>query len=157
MGRLDARSCGRRARGPRPALGRLLLHADDLPGFELATPVPPVLSLVPKWDAWTMGYPLDGRARFLDRDVHDRVFDGDGNGLAMVLRGGRAVGAWAHRGERGRLAVDLDLFEPVLPAERDALERELAAIATFLGYRAAAVRTCRRIPHRRRQRRPLDG
>jgi len=136
----------------------LLLHADDLPAFETTTPLAPVLTLVPKWDAWTMGYPLDGRARFLDRDVHDRVFDGDGNGLAMVLRGGRALGAWAHRGERGRLAVDLDLFEPVRPAERDALETELAAIATFLGYRGAVVREEPSvIPNRRRQRRPFDG
>jgi hypothetical protein len=135
----------------------LRLLAADLPAFEAAQALPPVLTLVPKWDAWTMGYPLDGRARFLDRDVHDRVFDGDGNGLAMVLRGGRAVGAWVHRGEGGQLAVDLDLFEPLRRGERDAVETELAAIASFLGYRGTVVRDVASvIPNRRRQRRPLE-
>ena len=136
----------------------LLLLAGDLAQFEASAALPPVLTLVPKWDAWTMGYPLDGRSRFLGRDVHDRVFDGDGNGLAMVLRGGRAVGAWAHRGERGQLAVDLDLFEPVGRGERDAIETELASIAAFLGYRGTVIRDVASvIPNRRRQRRPLDG
>ena len=136
----------------------LRLLAGDLPGFEAAPQLPPVLTLLPKWDAWTMGYPLDGRGRFLELETHDRVFDGDGNGLAMVLRGGRAIGAWAHRGERGLLAVDLDLFERMRSAEREALEAELAAVAAFLGYRGTVVRDVGSvIPKRRRQRKPLEG
>ena len=68
------------------------------PRYEAAPPLAGELVLAPKWDAWTMGYPVDGRARFVDRDVHDRLFDGDGNGLGAVLVAGRAVGAWGHRG-----------------------------------------------------------
>jgi hypothetical protein len=136
----------------------LRLLAADVPAFEAAVPLPDAVTLVPRWDSWTMGYPLDGRGRFLDRAVHDRVFDGDGNGLAMVLRGGRAIGAWAHRGERGTMAADLDLFEPVTSSKGEAIEDELRAIAAFLGYRGLTVRDVATvIPDRRRQRRPLEG
>ena len=137
----------------------LRLLAVDLPAYEAVVPVPRVLTLLPKWDAWTMGYPLDGRGRFIDREVHDRVFDGDGNGLAMVLRGGRAIGAWAHRGERGRMAVDLDLFEPLRTAEREVLEagardRSRPSSATA-GRSSATSRSV--VPNRRRQRRAARG
>ena len=135
----------------------LLLHARDMRAFETAEPLGDEIRLVPKWDAWTMGYPLDGRSRFLDRDVHDRVFDGDGNGLAMVLRGGRAIGAWSHRGERGALRVALDLFEPATGRLRTTIEDELGAVATFLGYGSVVVHDVASvIPERPRIRRPLD-
>ena len=72
----------------------LLLLARDLAAYDGAPPLPDDLALAPKWDAWTMGYPLEGRARFVERDVHDRLFDGDGNGLGAVpverADGGRA-------------------------------------------------------------------
>ena len=135
----------------------LLLLTADLPAYERARPPDAAPVLLPKWDAWTMGYPLGGRSRFLDHDVHDRVFDGDGNGLAMVLRAGRAIGAWTHRGERGTMQVDLDLFERQPAAIHAAIETELAAIAAFLGYREFTVRTVPTVvPARRRQRRPLE-
>jgi hypothetical protein len=135
----------------------LRLLAADFAAFESAEPLPAVITLLPKWDAWTMGYPLEGRDRFVDMDVHDRVFDGDGNGLAMILRGGRAIGAWAHRGERGSMAVDLDLFQGVAPTDHQAIDTELASIATFLRYRGHRVRTVETVvPARRRMRRPLE-
>ncbi|HEY3335929.1 MAG TPA: crosslink repair DNA glycosylase YcaQ family protein [Candidatus Limnocylindrales bacterium] len=136
----------------------LRLLAGDLPAFEGMPTLPGAITLLPKWDAWTMGYPLDGRARFIDLDVHDRVFDGDGNGLAMVLRAGRAIGAWAHRGDRGTMRVDLDLFGQLRRREREAIDSELGAIAAFLGYRGVDVREVPTvIPSRRRIRRPLDS
>jgi hypothetical protein len=135
----------------------LRLLAADLAAFETVEPLPPAITLLPKWDAWTMGYPLGGRARYLDPQVHDRVFDGDGNGLAMILRSGRAIGAWAHRAAGTTMEADLDLFEPVAAAERGAVDAELAAIGTFLGYRAVRAREVDTvIPNRRRQRRPLN-
>ena len=79
-------------------------------------------------------------SRFVDRDVHDRLFDGDGNGLGAVLVAGRAVGAWGHRGVRGRMEADLDLFERPTARLREAIEARLGAIATFLGYRELRIR-----------------
>ena len=86
--------------------GGLLLAAEDVAAFEATERLATGVTLVPKWDAWTMGYPLEGRSRFLDREVHDRVFDGDGNGLGMVLADGRAIGAWTHRAAGTAMAVD---------------------------------------------------
>ena len=99
------------------------------------------MTLVPKWDAWTMGYPLDGRSRFLDREVHDRVFDGDGNGLGMVLVDGRAIGAWIHRATGTAMA---GRPRPVRAGRARALRersrRRSRELAAFLGYRRAGIR-----------------
>ena len=135
----------------------LLLLAGDLRDFEATGPLGGVVTLLPKWDAWTMGYPLDGRSRFLDRDVHDRVFDGDGNGLGMVLVDGRAGGAWVHRAAGTTMEVDLDPFERPGTRLTANLERAFADLASFLGYRRAVVRAVDTVvPQRRRIRRPLD-
>ena len=116
-----------------------------------------MVTLLPKWDAWTMGYPLDGRARFLDRDVHDRVFDGDGNGLGMVLVDGRAVGAWLHRASGTAMQVDLDLFDRPGGRLSNRLEAAFADLAVFLGYRRTVIRDVDTvIPNRARIRRPMD-
>jgi len=134
----------------------LLLRASDLEAYEACPPLPDELVLAPKWDAWTMGYPLDGRARFIDRDVHDRLFDGDGNGLGAVLVAGRAIGAWGHRGVNGRMEADLDLFERPTPRLREVIETRLEAIAAFLDYREVRVRDVPTVvPDRPRIRRPL--
>ena len=136
--------------------GGLRLLAADLAAFERTAPADPGPTLLPKWDAWTMGYPLDGRDRFIDLDVHDRVYDGDGNGLGMVLADGRAVGAWRGRAAGRVMAVDLDLFER--PAARFVarLEAKLADNAAFLGYREARItRVPTVVPRRPRIRRPL--
>ena len=136
--------------------GGLVVLAEDLAAYERATPLDDRLALLPKWDAWTMGYPVDGRERFVDRDVHDRLFDGDGNGLGAVLVAGRAVGAWIHRGARGTMEADLDLFERPSPRTRDALEARLQSYAAFLGYRSLRVRAVPTvIPDRARVRGPL--
>ena len=135
----------------------LLLIAGDEPAFASTTPLAGSITLLPKWDAWTMGYPIDGRSRFIDRDVHDRVFDGDGNGLGMVLVDGRAVGAWLHRASGTAMQVDLDLFERPGGRLADALQASFADLAAFLGYRRTVTRDVDTvIPNRARIRRPMD-
>jgi hypothetical protein len=137
--------------------GGLLVLARDLAAFETTSPLAGGVVLAPKWDAWTMGYPVDGRARFVDRDVHDRLFDGDGNGLGAVLFAGRAIGAWGLRGARGVMEADLDLFDRPTERLREAIGARLGAIAAFLGYREACIRDVPTvIPSRRRVRRPLE-
>ena len=137
--------------------GGLLLAAEDVAAFEATGPLAIGVTLVPKWDAWTMGYPIDGRSRFIDREVHDRVFDGDGNGLGIVLADGRAIGAWTHRAAGSAMAVDVDLFEPASLRVREALEVRLGELAEFLGYGRVTLRDVASvIPKRRRIRRPMD-
>ena len=119
--------------------GGLLLPAEDEAAFAAAEPLDPeAIALLPKWDAYTMGYAPDGRQRFVD-DAHlplaysmagQAATSGDGNPL--VLRGGRAVAAWSHRFERDRMRITLSPFEPgILPsADWEALFGE---IGTLLG------------------------
>jgi hypothetical protein len=134
----------------------LLLAAGDLPAYESAPPLRyDDLALVPKWDPWTMGYPMDGRSRFVDRDVHDRIYDGDGNAMGAILVAGRAVGAWTQRGVGGRMEAGLDPFDRWPARLRESVETRLRAAAAFLGYREVRVREVPTIiPDRPRVRRP---
>lgn len=135
----------------------LLLLAADQAAFEATGSLAGVVTLLPKWDAWTMGYPLEGRSRFLDRDVHDRVFDGDGNGLGMVLVDGLAAGAWLHRAVGAAMEVDLDLFDRPRSRLASELEAAFGDLAAFLGYRRTVIRDVGTvIPNRARIRRPMD-
>ncbi len=135
----------------------LLLAAEDRQAFAAGAPLGDEVTLLPKWDAWTMGYPADGRERFIDHDVHDRIFDGDGNGLAMVLLAGRAIGAWSQRVIGTRLEADIDPFDRWSDRVRRSVEEEVAAIGRFLGLRYVRVRDVDTvIPRRSRIRRPMS-
>ncbi len=101
--------------------GGFLLPAELEAEFAKAAPIEPdAVALLPKWDAYTMGYAPDGRQRFV-ADEHMRLAystakmgagatSGDGNPL--LLRAGRAVAAWSHRFSGDRMAVDVTPFEP---------------------------------------------
>ena len=56
------------------------------------------VDLLPKWDAYTMGYPSGGRGRFADPDVAERLYDFRGDGMPVILvaySGGYLPAAWA--------------------------------------------------------------
>jgi len=106
--------------------GGMLLPAEDAAAFAAAEPVDPEeIALLPKWDAYTMGYAPDGRQRLID-DAHlplaySKAGDGtgatSGDGNPLILRGGRAVAAWSHRFDRDRMRITISPFEPgLLPA-----------------------------------------
>ena len=64
--------------------------------------------------------------------------------------------AWGHRGVRGRMEVDLDLFERPATRLREAIKARLQSIAGFLGYTGLHVRDVPTVvPNRVRVRRPL--
>ena len=100
-----------------------------------------IVDLIPKWDSYTMGLAPDGRQRFLDdgnlATAYSKAGTGgaggtSGDGLPLVLRGGRAVGTWSHRFDRDRMSAEIALF----PKERlaaAAMKRELDAIGDLLG------------------------
>jgi hypothetical protein len=67
---------------------------------------------VPKWDAYTMGYAPDGRGRFIDDEHLGIAYGGaaagvsaSGDGMPLLLRGGRAAGTWSHRFDGDRMIV----------------------------------------------------
>lgn len=104
----------------------LLLRREDRKAFEAAKR-PRGLDLVPKWDALTMGYPRDGRGRFISDDVLDRCYDFRGDGNPLILRDGRAVAAWSMKVAGKRMEVSVDWFDGPVKGARKAFE-ELAAL-----------------------------
>jgi hypothetical protein len=113
-----------------------LLRAEDREAFEAAeAPEADAVDLLPKWDAYTMGYAPDGRGRFVHPEVQDRVYTPAGDGLGVVLVGGVAAGAWEARFSGKVLEVGLDMFETPGPRLGDLLEERFGEIAAFLGAR----------------------
>jgi len=93
------------------------------------------LDVLPKWDAYTMGFAPDGRARLID-DAHlelaystreTRIGATTGDGNPLVLEGGRAVASWRHRLAGRQMTVTIAPFEAPRRAPRAFLERCEAA------------------------------
>ena len=136
--------------------GGALLRRADLPSFEARRPVTRGrIDVLAMWDAYTMGYRVDGRARFVSADMQSRLFDTDGNGLGAVLVDGLAAAAWVARTVGLRLDVDLDPFER--PSRRlDAGIRDaFEDVARVLELRQVSIRMAEGPLGRRvRRRRP---
>lgn len=112
----------------------LLLIAEDVPPFERARgPHGVAVDLLPKWDAYTMGYGPGGRDRLAAPDVRARVYDDGGNALPVLLVDGEAAGTWRHRMERGTPWIEVEPFEPLPPSVQPAVDREVVRIARLLG------------------------
>src|SRR5207302_3509558 len=83
----------------------LLLLEEDADAFDRTTPIEPdVIDVVPKWDSYSMGYAPDGRQRFIDDRFLSLAYTSvagspgatSGDGLPLILKGGRAIGSWKH-------------------------------------------------------------
>ena len=98
--------------------GLLLLEA-DLKAFETCQPLEPdAIDVLPKWDSLTMGYAPDGRQRFIDDEYLPLAYTSvtgspgatSGDGMPLILRGGRAVGTWTHRFDGQRMQITIRPF-----------------------------------------------
>ena len=131
----------------------LLLRADDAEVFAAVEPLPDDhVDLVPVWDAYTMGYPSTGRARFGPPEVLDRLYDPAGNGLGVVLAGGRAVGSWNSRFRGRTMEVDMEALGRWPAAVRRSVDARLAGLAELLGAHDLVV-----VPVAGGTRRPVGG
>lgn len=101
--------------------GGYLLPAALEADFESVKPLDGnAVAVLPKWDAYTMGYAPDGRQRLVADEHLKRAYStakqgtgatsGDGNPL--LLRGGRAVATWSHKFTGDKMAVTGTPFEP---------------------------------------------
>jgi hypothetical protein len=95
-----------------------LLPPDLVDAFATVPPLPDgCLTVVPKWDTYTMGYAPDGRQRWIDDGHLIKAFTllgrpvQSGDALPLVLRGGRAIASWSHRFEGDRMLVTIKPFE----------------------------------------------
>ena len=116
----------------------LLLRSLDEPAFDGAARLSGALALLPQWDAYTMGYAPDGRARFADPHLQDRLYTtaGDrspgatsGDALPAVLVDGQAVGTWTLTVKDG---PGFELFDRPGPVLRRRLEERLGELASLL-------------------------
>lgn len=120
-----------------------LLPADQAADFARAEPpAPDALALLPKWDAYTMGYAPNGRQRLLADEHLSSAYTGpggpatSGDGLPLVLCGGRAVAAWRHRFSGDRMAVEVT---PLAGETVNLPDDAFAGIGTLLGATHLAV------------------
>lgn len=134
--------------GPVDVGGGLMLPADQEAAFSRVEPLDAeAIDLLPKWDAYTMGYAPDGRQRLVD-DAHlGRAYSTaktggaggtSGDGLPLVLRGGRAVASWSHRFQGDQMLVTVAPF-PAETLASAACEGACAEVGRLLGASAVAV------------------
>ncbi len=102
--------------------GGLLLPAELEAAWLETEPLDPeAIDVLPKWDSYTMAYAPDGRRRLV-ADEHlkfaystadTRIGATAGDGLPIILRGGRAVAAWSHRLSGSAMTVTVSPFDEV--------------------------------------------
>ena len=114
--------------------GGLLLHRNDEAAFARAKPVKNTVDLLPKWDAYTMGYAPDGRERFVHADNHAAVYTpigpglpGDGNPIVLV--DGQATATWTFTVKDGPAVQPFDTLGPRI---RQRVDEKLEQIGDLL-------------------------
>ncbi len=95
-----------------------------------------IVSLVPLQDPYMMGY--KDRARYLDEDHTNLVFDRSGNPTTSILLDGRVVGVWDLL-EGPSSVVRYHLFEEQSEMVRRKVEREASLIGRFMADREVEV------------------
>jgi hypothetical protein len=128
--------------------GGMLLPADQQAAFASADPIDPdAVALLPKWDAYTMGYAPDGRQRFVADEhlpfAYSKAKTGgagatSGDGNPLLLRGGRAIAAWSHKFSGDRMTVEVTPFEPRALASLS-LDDRFDGVGRLLGAKSVKV------------------
>jgi Winged helix DNA-binding domain len=110
------------------------LHAKDEASFGKVERLRDAVTLLPKWDAYTMGLAPDGRQRFVHPDVQQRVytpigtgFSGDGN--PVVLVNGEAVATWTFSLKE---SADVQPFDKLGARTKKRVDQKLDEITALL-------------------------
>ena len=104
------------------------------------------VAIIPKWDSYTMGYAPDGRQRFVDDEhlIHayttsaTKIGATTGDGLPLILRGGRGLARWSHRFSGQTMSVEVSAFPGESISERDVLTG-FEEIATLMGCNRVTI------------------
>jgi len=104
----------------------LRIDADTLQ----ATQPSKTVRLLPGFDPYTLGLRRDCESA-LSPAYKGRVFRQQGWISAVVLSGGYVVGVWSHDVKKGRVSVTVEPFEPLSPAIRAGIEREVARLGVY--------------------------
>ncbi|MGI8847250.1 MAG: DNA glycosylase AlkZ-like family protein [Candidatus Dormibacteria bacterium] len=119
----------------------LLLPRNDEPAFSGITAPRNTVDLLPKWDAYTMGFAPDGRARLVHLHNQPQMYVRQGvmapgqpnvglsgDGYPVVLVDGEAVGTWNVTVRE----ATVHLFDTVGPATRRRIDERLADVRSLL-------------------------
>lgn len=125
-----------------------LLPAGLVSAFESIEPLEAdAFAALPKWDSYTMAYERSGRHRLIDEEHLTSAYSSPastrfgatlGDGLPLLLKGGRAVATWSHKLQGNRMQVAISPFqgEDIRP---EAYRTSFEAIATLLGASVGAA------------------
>ena len=113
--------------------GHLLLGADES-AYSKVKRVRNAVKLLPKWDAYTMSYAPDGRARFVHPDVQADVYTPIGTGLSgdgnpVILVDGQVAGLWTFSQKEGPKVL---AFDPLGIRTRKLVDAQLDEVAGLL-------------------------
>jgi hypothetical protein len=93
-----------------------------------------LMRLLPAWDTYLMGHRDRG---FIAEPANwRRIMPGGGVLRATIVVGGRGVGTWGMRRERGTLRIEVKPFAALDPSTAEAVEAEVADIGRFEGIPA---------------------
>ena len=114
-----------------------LILPDDVQKFDQFTPLPiENIDILPQWDSYTMGYAPDGRKRFVDPDMQDRLYGKlgatGGNALGAVLINGLTQGVWSSRFKGDLMVILLNMFDKPNPLLCEDILRYFEPIAALL-------------------------
>jgi uncharacterized protein YcaQ len=109
---------------------RAWMLATDLEAPD-ALPEPPPVQLLGPFDAYVLSH--YDRSQIINAARKPFVSRAAGWISAVVLRRGRVVGIWSNRKARGRMNVEVSLFDRLSREELGRLEGEVAGLAGFFG------------------------
>ena len=128
-----------RAHDPTDVGDGLLMFEKDVRGFEGTRPVANRVSLLPAWDAYTMGYAEPSRTRFADPEMFPYLYDKGGNATSMVLVEGKVAGLWDYTLSDKRMQIRIGLFEEPAPRAMAAIEAEAGLVAAYFHARDTQI------------------
>jgi hypothetical protein len=111
----------------------LLLRAEDKAALARVKPAPGSLALLPKWDAWTMGYAPAGRGRFLPEELRPVAYEDSGDARPVIVVDGQVAGGWTMRFRGDVAEIELRPAETPGPQLAAALRERAEEAAGLLG------------------------
>lgn len=114
------------------------LLAEEADAFAAFEPAPHNhLDILPQWDCYTMAYPADGRARFIDEahlsTLYGKLGATGGNALGAILLGGKAEAMWTSRAKGTTMEVTATVFNGIGKRDLKRIAQKFDEIAPLLG------------------------
>lgn len=95
-----------------------------------------VVTILPQWDSYLMGYAPDGRARMVPNNylaqVYGKLGATGGNALGTLLVNGKVVGIWKHKFKGTQVQFDFQCFEEISDPINQAVHAQFQEIGTLM-------------------------